>query len=152
MDGIYLLWYAPLSYEDNPSIEDLQISAEGKLDNEIKPLQSTFQKPLVISLAYPSITGTSNACIPDGIGGCQPWYALNQPTSNFGLVEQNSQAQYDAYLALLNSINERDWVNGFISRGYYPPVALQDPSASINGKLTAGLLSYWFPRLLGIVK
>ncbi|MFH2039450.1 MAG: carboxypeptidase regulatory-like domain-containing protein [Chloroflexota bacterium] len=152
VDGIYLLWHAPLSNVDNPSIEDLQISAGEKLDNEIRSIQSTFQKPLVLSVAYPAITGTSKACIPDSSGGCQPWYSLNQPISDFDLIELNLQDQYNVYLALLMSINERDWVNGFISRGYYPPVALQDPSASINGKPTAGLLSYWYPRLLGTVK
>ena len=152
LDGIYLLWHAPLSNEDDPSLEDMQIIAGEMLDNEIKPLQSTFQKPLVVSVAYPSITGTSKACIPDGRGGCKPWYSLNQPISDINLVELNLQAQYDAYLVLLNSINKKDWVNGFISRGYYPTVALQDPSASVNGKPTAGLLRYWFPRLLGIVK
>ena len=149
LDGIYLLWSAPLSSGDQSSIDDMQIIAGGMLDSEIGPFQSTFQKPLIVSVAYPSITGASKACIPDGAGGCQAWSVLNQPNSDNGLVELNLQAQYDAYQALLSAINERNWVSGIVSRGYYPPVALQDTSASINGKPTASLLGYWFPRLLG---
>jgi len=152
LDGIYLLWSAPLSNGEQTSIENMQIIAGDMLDNEIRPFQLTFQKPLIVSVSYPSITGTSRACVPDGVGGCQAWFALNQPNSNSELVELNLQAQYDAYEALLYAINERDWVSGFISRGYFPPVALQDTSASINGKPTANLLGYWFPRLLGVIE
>ena len=152
LDGIYLLWSAPLSNGDQTSIDEMQIMAGDMLDSEIRSFQSIFQKPLIISVSYPSITGTSMACIPDGAGGCQAWSVLNQPDSNNGLVELNLQAQSDAYGALLNAINERNWVSGFISRGYFPPLALQDTSASINGKPAANLLGYWFPRMLGITK
>jgi hypothetical protein len=62
----------------------------------------------------------------------------------------NLQAQADIYQALLMAVNERDWVGGFVSRGYYPPVVLQDASASVHGKPAADILWYWYPRLLGI--
>ena len=50
------------------------------------------------------------------------------------------------------AINERDWMGGFVSRGYYPPVGLQDASASIHAKPAADVLRYWFPRFLGIAQ
>ena len=53
---------------------------------------------------------------------------------------------------VLNAINLRPWVSGFVSRGYFTPVALQDKSASIHGKPTSDILWYWFPRLLGNIK
>jgi len=152
LDGIYLLWSAPLSSVEQSSVEDMKIIAGGMLDNEVRSFQSTYQKPLIVSVAYPSITGTSKACIPDGSGGCQNWSTLNEPNSENELVELNFQAQLDAYQAILNAINERNWINGFVSRGYFPPVALQDSSASINGKPVENLLRYWFPRLLGITR
>jgi hypothetical protein len=60
------------------------------------------------------------------------------------------QAQADIYQALLMAVNERPWIGGFISRGYYPPVVVQDASASIHGKPAADVLWYWYPRFLGI--
>ena len=56
--------------------------------------------------------------------------------------------QVDAYQALINAASARDWINGFISRGYYPVVVLQDASPSVNGKPAADLLGEWFPLLL----
>ncbi|HCC78099.1 MAG TPA: hypothetical protein DEP80_00625 [Anaerolineae bacterium] len=152
LDGIYLLWYAPLTNENQTSVDDLQIKAAELLDSEILSFQTTFQKPLVISIAYPSITGAAKACIPDEMGGCLDWSVLNQPNPEINSVELNLQAQEDAYLAMLNAVNDRSWISGFISRGYYPPAALQDQSVSINGKPTADLLGYWFPRLLGVIR
>jgi hypothetical protein len=57
--------------------------------------------------------------------------------------------QLDAYQALINAASGRDWITGFVSRGYYPPVALQDASPSINGKPAADLLGEWYPLLVG---
>jgi hypothetical protein len=39
-----------------------------------------------------------------------------------------------------------------VSRGYYPPAALRDKSASVHGKPAADILWYWFPRMLGVVQ
>lgn len=151
LDGIYLLWYAPLSNSDDPAVADLGSQAGQLLDNEVLSIQQTFNKPLIISIAYPSIKGTSKACISIGDNVCRDWFSLNQPSPISNSLELNMQAQENAYLAVLNAINSRSWVTGFISRGYFPPVMLQDPSASIHGKSTSELLKYWFPRLIGII-
>jgi hypothetical protein len=152
VDGIYLLWYAPLSITDQTDLEGMQAEAGMFLDSEIEPFQSVFQKPLIVSVAYPSINGTARACIPNNEGGCLEWSLLNQPISDPVSFDINLQAQSDAYLAVLNAVNDRSWISGFISRGYYPPAALQDPSASIHGKTSEALLSYWYSRWLGIVQ
>jgi hypothetical protein len=152
LDGIYLLWYASITDIDNSTSPDMQIRAELLLDTEVLPMQKTFQKPLIVAIAYPSIKGTAKACISDGGSGCLGWSSLNRPYPVINSVEIDMKAQEDAYMAMLNAINTRNWVTGFISRGYYPPVSLQDMSASINGKLTSTLLQYWYPSLLGIIK
>ncbi len=69
---------------------------------------------------------------------------INYPGASLDLSEQ-----VDIYNAALNAINGREWIVGFVSRGYYPPVAVQDLSASIHGKPAADVLWYWFPRMLG---
>ena len=150
-DGIYLLWNAPLATQAGASKEDMANQAGQLLDNEVSPLPSILNKPLIIALAYPSASGMTTGCPSDGRGGCLDWSALNQP-NNPDSVSLDLQSQSDLYEAMLNAINTRAWVGGVVSRGYYPPAMLQDKSASVHGKLAADLLWYWFPRLTGVVK
>jgi len=121
------------------------------LDKDISPLASVLNKPIIIALAYPSASGAKTGCLSNGIGGCLDWSSLNQP-NNPGTVSLDIQGQSDLYEAMLNAINTLPWVGGIVSRGYFPPVLLQDKSASVHGKPAANLLWYWFPRLTGAVK
>jgi len=74
----------------------------------------------------------------------KPLSIVLQAHSNLGM-----ESQQNIYQALLNAINQRDWISGFISSGYYPPVALQDQTTSIHGKTAEALLKNWFPGLTG---
>ena len=149
LDGVYLLWDAPLS-QTNPADKTAMLAeATRLLDEEIAPYQTSIQKKIILGLAIPSATGAENACIPNSVGGCFDWQELSRPLADIPSVKLNLQAQTNVYETMLNAINNRTWVNGIISRGYYPPVMLQDKSASIYGKTTADLLWYWYPRLLG---
>ncbi len=150
-DGIYLLWDAPLTAQPGESKTDMTNQTSKILDNEISPLASFVNKPILLALAYPSANGGANGCFDNGQGGCLNWTALNQP-NNPGSVSLNLQGQSDLYETMLNLITSRPWVGGVISRGYYPPALLQDKSASVHGKPAADLLWYWFPRLTGAVK
>lgn len=152
LDGIYLLWNAPLADSDQSSLEQMQTAAGGLLDDGAYSLSSTFQKPVFIAAAYPSITGTAKACIPVSLNGCREWQSLNQPQAGINPMGVNLQAQSDVLTALLNTINERNWVAGFISRGFYPPVVLQDTSASVRGKPAEAMLRYWFTHWRSIVQ
>ncbi len=151
-DGIYLLWSAPLSTNPSATKADYVTEAGRLLDNEVSPLPSLINKPIILALAYPSATGLASGCIADGSGGCLDWMALSRPNADIGTVGVDLQAQADIYEAILNAINARPWISGIVSRGYYPPAALQDKSASVHGKPTADVLWYWFPRMLGVVK
>jgi hypothetical protein len=151
-DGIYLLWSAPLASQSGVSKDALASEAGRLLDNEISGLATILNKPILIALAYPSVSGASLGCLADGRGGCLDWSAFSPPNADLPSFALNLQEQADIYEAILTAVNERPWVGGVISRGYYPPVALRDKSASIHGKPAADILWYWFPRLLGIVK
>jgi hypothetical protein len=65
-------------------------------------------------------------------------------------VALDLQSQANAYQALLTAVNDRPWLSGFVSRGYYPPVALADKSASVNGKPAADIIAFWFAQMLGL--
>ena len=150
-DGIYLLWNAPLAVHSGASKVDMASEAGRLLDNEVSPLPSLLNKPIILAIAYPSVSDAPTGCLKDGRGGCLDWSALNEP-GNLGTVSIDLKAQSDLYEAMLTAINSRPWVGGIVSRGYYPPVMLQDKSASVHGKPAADLLWYWLPRLTGAVK
>jgi hypothetical protein len=138
LDGVYLLWAAPLS---GGSVGDLQASAGKLLDTDIQPFQAALGKPLILAAAYPSAKGAASASLPV--------QTLFQPGSS--QVPVDLQAQADVYQALMIAVNARSWLGGFVSRGYYPPAALQDASASLHGKPAANVLWYWYGRFLGEV-
>lgn len=151
-DGMYLLWFAKLSDSASPNKTDMIAEAGRLLDENVFPVHAQVGKPVVIGLSYPSSTHSATGCIPNGSGGCLDWTVLNQPNPDIGSVSLDLQQQFDIYDAMLNAVNGRSWVSGIVSRGYFPPVALQDKSASVHGKPAADLLWYWYPRLLGNVK
>ncbi|HJR80331.1 MAG TPA: hypothetical protein VJ821_09685 [Anaerolineales bacterium] len=151
-DAVYLLWFAKLSDQSNPSKADLMAEAGRLLDNNIAPIQIQVNKPFVLGLSYPSSTYSATGCIPSGNGSCLSWTALSRPNPDISTVNLDLQQQFDIYDAVFNALNSRTWVSGLVSRGYFAPVALQDKSASVHGKPAADLLWYWFPRLLGNIK
>jgi len=136
LDGVYLLWYAPIG---GSSVDQIKAAAGRLLDADIQPFQTALQKPVILAVAYPSADNAASASLPVS--------ALFQPGGMQAPV--NLQAQADVYQAMLMAVNERPWVGGFVSRGYYPPAVLLDASASIHGKPAADVLWYWFPRFLG---
>jgi hypothetical protein len=58
------------------------------------------------------------------------------------------QNQVDTYNTLLRAIIKREWIDGFVSRGYYPPVEIQDQGPSIHGKPAGELLGLWFSQIV----
>lgn len=152
VDGVYLLWDAALSNDTLASKEAMTAETIRLLDEEISPYQVNIEKKIIIGLAFPSATGVRTACIPDALGGCLDWTKLNRPEADIPSIGLNLLAQADAYEAVFNAINGRSWLDGVVSRGYYPPTMLRDKSASVYGKPAADLLWYWYPRFLGIAQ
>ena len=152
VDGIYLLWSEPLSAQQSATKVDYANQAGSLLDNQIAPLVSLLNKPVVLAVAYPSASGAAGGCVPDGAGGCFDVSALSRPNPDRAAASLSLQTQADLYEAMLTAVNARSWISGFVSRGYYMPAALQDKSASIHSKPAADILWYWYPRLLGIVQ
>ena len=152
VDGIYLLWSASLSTSQTATKTDYANEAGRLLDNEVSPLVTLLNKPLILAVNYPSASGAANGCVPDGAGKCLDVNSLSRPNADIAAASLNLQTQADAYEAILTAVNTRTWISGIISRGYYMPVALQDKSSSVHSKPSADILWYWFPRLLGKIK
>lgn len=153
VDGIYLLWSVPIATSSTATKTDYINEAGRLLDNEISPLLSLLgNKPVIIAASYPAAVGAAGACVPNGAGGCLDFNALSRPNADISAASLSLQTQADIYEALLTAVNGRQWISGFVSRGYFMPVALQDKSASTNGKPAANVLWYWYPRLLGTIR
>jgi hypothetical protein len=88
-------------------------------------------------------------CIPSAGGGCLDLNLLAQPNPDIPELVLNMQEQSNAYNATLLALNDRSWISGFISMGYYPPAVLQDKSISIHGKPASGVIWYWSPKFFG---
>lgn len=152
VDGIYLLWDAPLSSETNPNQDDLIVEAVRQIDENLKPFSDSLGKPIVIALAYPSAQGAANGCVPDNAGHCLTWELLSPPYQPPEDIAVDLNIQRHIYEAMLVAINQRPWLGGVVTRGYYPPAILHDVSASVHGKSAADVLWYWYPRLNGKIQ
>ncbi|MDD5369592.1 MAG: hypothetical protein PHQ40_10930, partial [Anaerolineaceae bacterium] len=149
VDTIYLEIYTSLG-DSGYTHDTLVTNLEAILDGKVALLQQRFSKPVILAPAYPSANGAAQACVPDPQGEQGACLALNQIEpgySSSSVVNSNLQEQVDIYNALFAAVNQRSWITGLISRGYFPPVPLQDSSISVHGKPAMDVLWYWFPKL-----
>jgi hypothetical protein len=78
------------------------------------------------------------------------WQQTNKPIILAIAYPSNTMTeQVDNYNAMMMAINDRPWLEGIVSTGYFPVFPLPDTSISINGKPASGVLWYWFPLFLG---
>jgi len=152
VDAVYLLWSAPLTAGPGATADTMTEAALARLDNEVLPFLNAAGKGLVLAIDYPSATGAAWGCVSAGGAGCLDWSGLARPYPDTPSAQLDLKGQSDLYQAMLQAVNQRDWVGGLVSRGYYPPAPLRDKSASVRGKMAADQLWYWFPRLTGAVK
>lgn len=152
VDQVYLLWRAPLAESPEASLEELQERAGKLLDGEVKAIREQSGKPLVLAVAYPAAQGGLTGCLPEPLaaveGTCLDFELLARPNADLAAISLDLEEQARAYAALLAALDERDWIDGFVSRGFYPPAALQDKSDSVHGKPAGELLRFWFTRWL----
>jgi hypothetical protein len=137
LDGVYATFFVPLG---GSSVDELTTSLGNILDASILPFQSALGKPVILAVAYPSTQNSTSAS--------ESQNTIFMPGDGQGVVDLQMQAHI--YEAMMKTINQRDWVSGIVSRGWYPPVELQDSSASVNAKPAGEVLKYWYPRLLGL--
>jgi len=149
LDMIMIHWDATLSKTENPSIVELYTEGARILDAEILPFYDALNMPVILAIEYPSTNGSAAGCIPSNNATCIPLGELSTTNPDLDKFILDMAEQADIYNAMFMAVNERPWINGVISMGFYPPAPLQDPSISVNGKPASGILWYWYPRFLG---
>lgn len=145
VDGFYVEWNAPLNLNGkDPDVGSIEEQISSLLDEYISPIKSRFNKPVILAIKVPAVEDAAFGCL-DPMATCQSFDLLDQP-SKISDVELNLDMQTDLIQAFLTSINDRPWLDGIVIRGYFPPIALQDGSSSINGKPAETVVHYWFPK------
>jgi hypothetical protein len=152
LDHVYLLWSIPLAGSAEHSQEQLVKNAGDYLDDEVFLLDISLEMPITIAASYPSAEGGLQGCISavDEIDSqaCLNQILLEPPHPDNPDVKHDFQGQASAYAALLEAVNARDWIDGFVSRGFYSPARLEDKSNSIYGKPAADILNAWYSQWL----
>jgi hypothetical protein len=148
VDKIYILISTPLTQAATYSTLEVETGVTNIIDQDILAIHEQFKKPIVIGLGYPSMVNAASMCVPDETEVCGFTSPLDQPSVQVIKTKVDLQAQVDIYNVFFAVLNQRAWIDGIISRGFYPPAKLQDSSRSINGKPAYDVVWYWFSRMV----
>jgi hypothetical protein len=149
VDGYYLLWNGISSYDSNSNPDSIAAQIANDLPSTLIQELSATGKPVIVGLSIPSAKGPGIDCGTD-TATCLPDSLYSPGSSTPQGITLDLQKQVNIYQAALAFFSAQPWVNGIISRGYYPPAALMDLSASIHGKPVSQTISSWFHQLIGI--
>jgi hypothetical protein len=148
-DEVHIYWHAPLTSGTDATTREMQAASATWLDGTVLATPSLAGMPIVLSVEYLSVDGGASACAKAPDGTCRSPSSFDQgavvdPDLKVDLLEQ---AQ--AINAVLLEAYARPQITGFYVRRYHPVVALQDRSASVNGKPAWDVLWYWYARITG---
>jgi hypothetical protein len=149
VDEVHVYWHVPLGEGRELASADMQAAAFSALDGSLLADPALEGKPIRLSVEYLSVDGGATACAAMADGSCRPPEAFDagadpEPDLTLDLSEQS-----DALNAVILAAYARDQIQGFYARRYYPPVALHDKSASVNGKPAGQMLAYWYSLITG---
>ncbi len=147
-DQLYIQFSGPFASSDEVDVQEIENIMAAKMDEDILPLHENAGQEIIISINYPSVKGALDGCV-ELADKCLPFELLEQPAQSYEGVELSFHEQVLVYSTMLSVMNQRPWISGFYSAGYYPPVSLQDTSTSVRGKPASDVLWYWYARLLG---
>jgi hypothetical protein len=155
LDQVYLHWSLPLTDQSDTTLPQLSNTAAEYLDSEVALVDISLEMPIVVAAGYPSANGSLQGCLvvidESGENSCFDPINLEPPHPDNMEVVTNLEEQSLAYSALLMAVNERDWIDGFVSTGFYSPAELRDKSTSIHGKPTQAELKSWFKGFLPVL-
>jgi hypothetical protein len=149
VDQIHIEWHPPLDAQGTPSTEELRAEAGRWMDEALLAQARLAEKPLVLSLEYPSVEGGDHGCLRDPNGGCTPASALALGALPDPAPSPDLTTQALVYDAVLMEAYSRPQIRGVYARDYNASVALQDLSTSVRGKPAQVVLWYWYSRITG---
>lgn len=149
VDQVHVYWHAPLGAHSDLTLVEMQTESLRLLSEILLRVTQPTGRPVVLSVEYLSVDGAATACAPGADGRCLPPAAFDQGRDPSPTLSLDFEEQTTAFNAVLAEAYNRSEVAGFYARGFNPLVALQDKSASLNGKPAANLLRFWYLRIRG---
>ncbi len=144
---VYILWSAGLSTSRDAGQTELNEQALRIFNEQLKPIAERLEPKIWVGVSYASADGAATGCILSNRGGCLDSRLLSRPAEDLVEVRIDLGEQALAVNALLVALNESDFIDGFMVRGYYLPATLRDKSTSIHGKPSEEVIKYWYTRL-----
>lgn len=147
VDDIHIYWHSPLSTEGISGLPDMQVAARSVFANTLLSESALSGKPIVISVEYPSVNGGTTTCLVHEDGDCVITSVFDQGAFVHQDFQIDFEEQAQAITAVLTEAYYQGAITGFYVRRYNPIVALQDKSASVNGKPAQTILEILYPLI-----
>ncbi len=141
VDFLYIQLAIPPIYTSSLTEEERIDQIGTYLDTILLPIHETTNKPVVVAINTPSAKIEDTLCVD---ANCLTYSSVYPPISSPEQYTLDLQTQAEIYSAFLAVVNERPWIDGVVSQGFYPPAALQDASSSIHGKPASEIIWYWY--------
>ena len=139
LDMVYVLLSPALEIREG-SVDEIKQQFIQILDEHVYPNLREFEKPVLIGLSYAS---SERATL--GLQITQPQFVKPEDAIK---DKVSLELQAKIYNSAVLSAASREWIIGFISRGFFPYAELQDGSSSIYRKPASEILWFWFHYLL----
>jgi hypothetical protein len=149
IDEVHIYWHSPLSNDGVSGLPEMQVATRSILTNLVLNEPSFAGKPIVISAEYASVNGSTTTCLVNEAGDCIEASAFDEGAFVNPDFQIDLEEQAQAITAVLTEAYYQGAVTGFYVRRYHPIVALQDKSASVNGKPALQILEFMYKNIKG---
>lgn len=147
VDEVHIYFHPSLVPGEAATPEDMAAMVQALVDGSLLSTPELANKPLVLSVEYLSVDGGATGCLATA-GGCLPPSAFDAGAQGAPSLPVDLVEQANAFNAVLLGVYPRPEISGVFARRYHPAAALQDLSASVNGKPARDVLWYWYSRML----
>jgi hypothetical protein len=147
LDEVHIYWHVPITRDGAESQMEMRQKVRTVLENQVLTDELLREKPISLSVEYLSIQGAASGCILDAGGNCIPASDFDLGASPIPNLKLDLIGQERAISAVISEAYNQPQVSGFYVRRYHPTLALQDLSASINGKPADDLLMQWYTQI-----
>ena len=145
MDAVYITVDSPIGFSENPTLEEISYNVQVVINSQVYDVYESTQKPIIVGLAYPSVTGASSGCSLLDYECSNDGIFLNDEVAEFSV---NLDEQVLIYNATLSILADQEWINGIAIKGYDPTIIKLDGTSSITGKPAFDVIWYWFSGLM----
>ena len=145
VDAVYITIDGPIGFSENPTLDELSYNFQVIVNSQVYDVYESTQKPIIIGLAYPSVTGAFSGCSLLDYDCSNDGIFITEEIAEFSL---NLDEQVSIYNVTLPILANQEWINGIAIRGYDPTIIKLDGTSSITGKPAFDLVWYWFSGLM----